>query len=82
MECGFRCRRTLSQLHDASRYPTLRRYRCYTVVGSSRKEGTDWKRWNRMMMEFRPPPYAATQGSKIVEEFIRGYSLDPSYLLY
>ena len=40
------------------------------------------KRWNRMMMGFRPSPYAATQGSAIAEEFIRGDSLDPSNLLY
>ena len=31
-----------------------------------------WRRWNRLMMGFKTSPYAATQGSSIAEEFIRG----------
>ena len=44
MECGFRCRRTLSQLYDASRDPTVRRCRCYTGGESPWKEEADMEK--------------------------------------
>ena len=52
------------------------------VLAPHEKGGTLWRRWNRMMMGFKPSPYVATQGSTIADEFIRGNSLDPSNLLY
>ena len=52
------------------------------VLAPHEKRGPMWRRWNRMMMGFKPSIHAATQGSAIAKEFIRGNSLDPSNLLY
>lgn len=52
------------------------------VLAPHGKKGPMWKRWNQMMLGFRPSFYAASQGPAIAEEFIRGDSLDPSNLLY
>lgn len=41
-----------------------------------------WRRWNYLMMGFTTSSYAATQGSVIAEEVVRGDSLDPVNVLF